>query len=66
MKKYRKILLIGAHYDDIELGCGGTIAKLIKQGADVTAIIITDSEIKNEKNKIIRSKKIAKMKVLKV
>ncbi len=65
MKKYRKILLIGAHYDDIELGCGGTIAKLIKQGADVTAIIITDSEIKNEKNKIIRSKKIAKIEGIK-
>ena len=61
MKKYQKILLIGAHYDDIELGCGVKIAKLIKQVSDVTAIIITDSEIKNEKNKIIRSKKTAKI-----
>ena len=65
MKKYQKILIIGAHYDDIELGCGGTIAKLIKQGADVTAIIITDSEIKNENDKIIRSKKTAKMEGIK-
>ena len=26
------ILAIGAHPDDVELGCGGTIAKLISEG----------------------------------
>ena len=26
------ILAIGAHPDDVELGCGGTIAKLISKG----------------------------------
>ena len=26
------ILIIGAHYDDTELGCGGTAAKLAAQG----------------------------------
>lgn len=26
------VLAIGAHPDDVELGCGGTIAKLISEG----------------------------------
>lgn len=60
MIEYNTVLVIGAHYDDIELGCGGTIARLIKEGAKVTAVIISNSEIKGENNKIIRSKKIAK------
>jgi LmbE family N-acetylglucosaminyl deacetylase len=28
-----KLLAIGAHSDDIEIGCGGTILKLVQQGA---------------------------------
>ena len=28
-----RVLAIGAHPDDIEIGCGGTILKLIEQGA---------------------------------
>ena len=27
-----KILAIGAHFDDIELGCGGTIARHVREG----------------------------------
>lgn len=30
-----KVLAIGAHYDDVELGCGGTLHKLIQGGAEV-------------------------------
>ena len=65
MKNFKKILVIGSHYDDVELGCGGTIARLIKEGGDVTAVIISNSEIRDEKNKIVRSKKIAKSEGLK-
>jgi LmbE family N-acetylglucosaminyl deacetylase len=28
-----RLLMIGAHSDDIEIGCGGTILKLVEQGA---------------------------------
>ncbi|MBC77178.1 MAG: hypothetical protein CME64_14295 [Halobacteriovoraceae bacterium] len=35
-------LAIGAHPDDIEIGCGGTLGKLISQGEKVTVLIITD------------------------
>ena len=30
-----KILIVGAHYDDAELGVGGTGAKLAAQGKEV-------------------------------
>jgi LmbE family N-acetylglucosaminyl deacetylase len=31
----RKVLCLGAHCDDIEIGCGGTILKLIERQADL-------------------------------
>ena len=31
-----KYLFIGSHTDDIELGCAGTIAKLVEQGHEIT------------------------------
>lgn len=38
------ILIIGAHYDDAELGCGGTAAKLVSQGKNVYKLTLTDNE----------------------
>lgn len=35
------ILAIGAHPDDIELGCGGSLAKLAASGARVRAVIFS-------------------------
>lgn len=34
-KNYMKILCLSPHTDDSELGCGGTIARLIEEGHDV-------------------------------
>lgn len=39
------ILAIGAHPDDVELGCGGTIAKMIAQGKSVGIIDLTQGEL---------------------
>lgn len=39
----RRILIIGAHADDIEIGCGGTAHKLLAGGAEVTGLVITDT-----------------------
>jgi LmbE family N-acetylglucosaminyl deacetylase len=38
----KRALVIGAHPDDNEFGAGGTVAKLIAQGWDVTFIIATN------------------------
>ena len=42
MDETKTILALGAHPDDLELGCGATLAKLIERGAKVCAIIFTD------------------------
>jgi bacillithiol biosynthesis deacetylase BshB1 len=39
------ILAIGAHPDDVELGCGGTIAKLVSEGKKVAIIDLTQGEL---------------------
>jgi N-acetylglucosamine malate deacetylase 1 len=39
------VLAIAAHPDDIELSCGGTIAKLVKQGKKVGIVDMTQGEM---------------------
>jgi LmbE family N-acetylglucosaminyl deacetylase len=43
--KSSKILAIGAHPDDIELGCGGTISAACTAGANVVAVFLTKGEL---------------------
>ena len=37
-----RVLAVGAHPDDIEFACGGTVAKWAAAGADVHLLILTD------------------------
>jgi LmbE family N-acetylglucosaminyl deacetylase len=37
-----RILAIGAHPDDIEFGCGGTLLKYARRGHDVSLLVVTD------------------------
>lgn len=57
--KAKKILIISAHADDMEIGCGGTVSKLLKDGKEVHHLILsfnmkgssgeyTESEIREE------------------
>ena len=39
------ILAFGAHPDDVELGCGGTLAKLIHQGKSAAIVDLTRGEM---------------------
>ncbi|WP_122643858.1 PIG-L deacetylase family protein [Luxibacter massiliensis] len=41
----KRILIIGAHYDDAELGAGGTAAKLVAEGCQVYKVTLTDNEV---------------------
>ncbi len=39
------ILAIGAHPDDIELGCGGMLAKYTKAGVEIFVLVLTKGEL---------------------
>ncbi|HVX50005.1 MAG TPA: PIG-L deacetylase family protein [Chitinophagaceae bacterium] len=39
-----KVVCVGGHPDDPESGCGGTLAKFVKAGHDVTIIYLTTGE----------------------
>lgn len=53
------ILAIGAHFDDIELGCAGSLAKHIHNKDKVYILVIADSEYSDYSGKILRTKEIA-------
>lgn len=38
------VIAVGAHPDDVEIACGGTLAKLVRQGYRVGIIHLTDGE----------------------
>lgn len=42
--KVKKILVLGAHPDDGELGCGGTIARLTEEGKEVFYFVFSKCE----------------------
>lgn len=54
-----KILAIGAHLDDIELACGGTIAVAISKGHSIKMIVMSDSSYTNFDGIIRRTKESA-------
>ena len=41
----KNVLIIGAHFDDSELGAGGTAAKLLDEGKNVYKITLTNTEV---------------------
>ncbi len=49
------VLAIGAHPDDIELACGGTIAKLVQQGHKVALCDLTQGELGTRGTREIRN-----------
>ena len=48
------ILAFGAHPDDVELGCAGTILKAVKNGYKVGVIDLTQGELGTRGDKDIR------------
>ena len=53
------ILAIGAHPDDVELGCGGTLAKEISLGKKVGIIDLTKGELGTRGTDITRKEEVA-------
>ncbi|MEW5772149.1 MAG: PIG-L deacetylase family protein [Thermodesulfobacteriota bacterium] len=56
----RNVLGIGAHYDDLDLGCSGTLIKHASQGDKVTMLVVTDSAYRNPKGQEIRNAAVAR------
>lgn len=54
-----KIMAIGAHLDDIEIACGGTLAKAIEAGHEVKILVMSKSGYTNKEGKIQRSDELA-------
>ena len=54
-----RILAIGAHLDDIEIACGGTLAKAVESGHTVKVLIMSKSGYTNNSGKIQRSDELA-------
>jgi len=54
-----RILVVGPHPDDQELGMGGTIAKFVKQGHDVLLLDMTNGEPTPHGSPEIRAKEAA-------
>lgn len=53
------VLAIGAHFDDVELGCGGTIARHARAGDHVTVYVSTVSGYSNHYNLEVRKSEVA-------
>lgn len=53
------VLAIGAHFDDLELGCGGTLARHCQNGDKVIGFIATNSGFSNAEGIQLREGEIA-------
>jgi len=53
------VLAIGAHFDDVELGCGGTLARHARAGDDVFVYVATVSGFANHYQQSVRSNEVA-------
>ena len=54
------ILAIGAHFDDIELGCSGTLAKHVQAGDRVLAYVATVSGFSSHDKQVVRTNAVAR------
>lgn len=56
LKTFKNVIALGAHPDDIEMGCGGFISKLIQSGATVSTHVMSkcdDQFETTEKGKLV-------------
>lgn len=56
--KNKVVLAIGAHPDDVEFGCGGTMAKLASEGAKLIFVVVTLGNRGSRSQKITAKKLI--------
>ena len=54
-----RILAVGAHLDDIEIACGGTLAKAVDHGHEVKVLIMSRSGYTDKEGRVQRSDELA-------
>ena len=54
-----KLLAVGAHLDDIELACGGTLARATQNGHKVRMVVLSQSDYANYRGDVLRTKEQA-------
>ncbi|MBQ7170761.1 MAG: PIG-L family deacetylase [Clostridia bacterium] len=54
-----KIMAIGAHLDDIEIACGGTLAKALQAGHEVKVLVMSKSGYTNKEGIVQRPDELA-------
>lgn len=57
MKDKKRILVVAAHPDDEILGCGGTIAKLIREGHEAHALILGEGVTSRDDKRMPQERK---------
>ena len=66
-KNFKRVLVLGAHPDDGELGCGGTMAKFVRRGLEVYYVMFSlceDSLHPGEPRDTLKKEAIESSKVL--
>jgi LmbE family N-acetylglucosaminyl deacetylase len=53
-----RVMVVTAHPDDPEFGAGGTVAKLVKEGREVTYVIVTNGN-KGSSDRAIAPERLA-------
>jgi LmbE family N-acetylglucosaminyl deacetylase len=56
----RKVVVVVAHPDDAEFGCGGTVAKWAKEGCEITYVVVTNGD-KGSSDPAMTSERLAKV-----
>jgi len=54
-----RVLALSAHFDDAELGCGGTLAKHERSGDKVWLYVATRSDFRDMRQRVVRSASVA-------
>jgi LmbE family N-acetylglucosaminyl deacetylase len=52
----KNVLAVGAHADDVEIGCGGTIACHVKNGDNVIIVLMAESSYTYYDGTVLRTK----------
>jgi LmbE family N-acetylglucosaminyl deacetylase len=58
--KIEKVLVVTAHPDDSEFGAGGTIAKLVRDGCEVSYVVVTNGN-KGSGDRTMTSERLARI-----